>query len=115
MAAFARIGSEDVRMAADHLVGDRCDDVGDREMAGFFGDARMEHDLKQQVAELVLEIRHIGARDRVGDFMRFLDRIGRDRLETLLDVPGAAMVGIAQTGHDRDQIVEWRACHEAAP
>ena len=52
-------------------------------MAGFLGHLRVEHDLELEIAELVGERVHVVARDRVGDFIGFLDRVGRDRLERL--------------------------------
>ena len=42
------------------------------------------------------EGRPVLALDRVGDLVGLLDRVGRDRGEGLLDVPGAAALGIAQ-------------------
>ena len=74
--------AEDVRVAAFHLVADAADDVLERELAGFFGHSRMKDDLELEIAEFVGERVHVVARDRVGDFVRFLDRVGRDRLET---------------------------------
>jgi hypothetical protein len=60
----------------------------------------MKDDLKQQIAEFVLQRRHVAAPDRVGDFISLLDRIRRDRREILLPVPRAAVLQIAQTRHD---------------
>ena len=66
----------------------------------FLGHAGMEHDLQQQVAELVAQVLEIAARDRVGDLISLLDGVGRDRFEVLLQVPGAAGAGRAQRRHD---------------
>ena len=60
-------------------------------------------DLQQQVAEFVAQIVEIAARDGVGHLVGFLDRVGRDRREILLDVPGAPGIGRAQRRHDLDQ------------
>ena len=76
-------------MPAQHLVADRRDHVGERERAGLLGHARVKHDLEQQVAELVLELAEVAALDRVGDLVRLLDRVRRDRRERLLEVPRA--------------------------
>ena len=62
-------------------------DVVEREMAGFLGHLRVEHDLELQVAKLVGERVHVVALDRVGDLIGFLDRVGRDRREALLRDP----------------------------
>ena len=75
--------AEDVRMAAFHLVADAVDDVVEREVAGFLGHLRVEDDLELEIAEFVGERVHIVARDRVGDLIGFLDRVGRDRREGL--------------------------------
>ena len=52
---------------------------------------RMEHDLEQQIAELVLEVREVAALDRIGDLVRLLEGVGRDAREGLLAIPGAAV------------------------
>ena len=88
--------AEHVRMAPQHLVADRSRDVVERERAGLLGHARVKHDLEQQVAELVLELREVVALDRVGDFVGLFDRVRRDRRERLLEVPRAAALAIAQ-------------------
>src|SRR5690606_17873332 len=46
------------------------------------------------------------APDRVVDLVGLLDRVGRDRLEALLEVPGAATLRIAQARHDVEQAVD---------
>ena len=110
MAARGRI-AEDVRMAALQLVGDAVEHVGKREKAGFLGHPRMEHDLELEIAKLVDQRRHVVARDRVGDLIGFLDRVGRDRLEGLDAVPFATGHRIAQPRHDRDQPRQRVAIH----
>ena len=50
--------------------------------------------------------RPVLALDRVGDLVGLLDRVGRDGGEGLLDVPGAAALGIAQPAHHREQPVD---------
>ena len=56
---FVRAGDTDVaehvRMTAHELVVDAARDVGDGERAGFGREHRLDHDLEQEVAELVLE------------------------------------------------------------
>ena len=82
--------AEDVRVAADHLGADRRQHVVEREGAALLGDAGVIDDLELEIAELVLQRRHVAAADRVGDLIGFLDRVGRDRLEGLDLVPFAA-------------------------
>ncbi len=66
----------------------------------------MIDDLQQQVAELFLERRHVVALDGVGDLVGFLDRVRRDGPEGLVDVPGAAVLAVAQPGHDGEEPLE---------
>ena len=49
--------AEHVRVPAHELVVDAARDVGQGELAGFLRDDRVEHDLVEQVTELVLERR----------------------------------------------------------
>jgi hypothetical protein len=88
--------AEDVRVAALQLVANALEHVVEREMAGFLGHLRVEHDLELEIAELVGERVHVVAGDRVGDLIGFLDRVGRDRREGLHAVPFAAADRIAQ-------------------
>ncbi len=94
---------EDVWMSADHLFRDRLDDIAEGEFTSLFGHLRVIDHLKEQVAEFVAQIIQVAARDGVGDLVGFLDRVGSDGREVLLDVPGAASFRVAQGGHDLDQ------------
>ena len=94
---------KDVRMAADQLGGDGLDHVAEIEGALLLRHAGVKDDLEQQVAEFVLEVVEIAAGDGVGDLVGFLERVGRDGSEGLLEVPGAAAAGRAQRRHDLDQ------------
>ena len=80
-------------VAADHLGRDRRDDIAESEQPAFLGHARVEHDLEQQIAELVLQRRPVLVLDRARDLIGFLDRVGRDGREILLDVPRTARFG----------------------
>ena len=99
---------EDVRMAADQLVGDRLDRVGDREAAFFLADLRQEHRLEQEVAELVLERVVIVAIERVEQLVGFLQHERPQRLQRLLPIPRAAVLG-AQRAHDLDELLKARS------
>ena len=85
------------------MVGDGFDHVAESEFALFLGHAGVEDDLQQEVAEFVTQIVEIAARYGVGDFIRFLERVGGDGLESLLDVPWAAGNRRPQRGHDLEQ------------
>jgi hypothetical protein len=54
----------------------------------------MENDLQKQIAQLVLQTSQIVARDRIGNLIGFLERIGRDRAEILLEVPRTSGAGV---------------------
>ena len=97
------VSAEHMRMPADELSRDGLDHVAEREGALLLGHAGMEDDLEQQVAELVPQIREIAALDGVGDLVGFLDGVGRDRREILLQIPGAAGPGRAQGRHDLEE------------
>ena len=64
----------------------------------------MVDDLELQIAEFVLEVRHIGAADRIRDLIGFLDRIRSDRIERLFAIPFTAALRIAQPLHDLHQL-----------
>ena len=99
-ALVAALVPEDVRMPRDHLVGDAAGHVGEVEGPRLLGHARMIDHLEQQVAQLAAQVVHVAALDGVGDLIGLLDRVGSDRLEGLLDIPGTARLGVAQGGHD---------------
>src|SRR5262249_40133324 len=82
--------AEHVRMAAQKLVDQRPHHVVEVENALLLRHAGMEHDLEQEVAELLAQIGEITARDGVGDLVGFLDRIGSNRREVLREVPRTA-------------------------
>ena len=106
-----------MRMPPDHLARDRLDHVAERERVLLFGHAGVKHHLQQEIAEFVAEIVEIAARDGVGDFIGFLDGVGRDRRKILFEVPRAAGAGRAQRRHDLEQGVRYRGkgswCTEA--
>jgi hypothetical protein len=75
-------------------------------MSEFLGHLGVEDDLELEIAELVLKRIHVTSVDCIGDFVRFLDRIGRDGGERLLQVPFATALRIAEPPHGRDKPVE---------
>jgi hypothetical protein len=95
-----------MRVAPLHLRRDACGDVGKREMPRLLGHLRVEHDLEQQVAQFLAQRRHVALGDRIGNLIRFFDRVGCDRREVLRAVPRAA-AGPAQSCHDPREAVEF--------
>ena len=83
-------------------------DRGEIEQPRLLGHASVKDYLEQQIAQLVLQRGVVAAGDRIGDLVGLFDRIGRDRREILFAVPRAAMLGVAQPSHDRQQIVKGR-------
>ena len=77
--------------------------VGEAEGAGLARHLGVVDDLQQQIAQLFLQRRQIVAFDGVGHLVGFLDRVRRDGAEGLVDVPGAAMLAVAQPRHDGEQ------------
>lgn len=94
---------EDVRVTADHLAGDRLDHIAERERVLLLSHPGVIDHLQQQVAEFLAQIVEIAARDRIRNLIGLLDRVGRDGLEILHEVPRAAGHRRAQRSHDLDQ------------
>jgi hypothetical protein len=86
-------------MAADDLRSDRGVDVRQIEDAFLGGQLGVEHDLEEQVAELVGERGGRPAAQRVVDLVRLLEEMVAERLVGLLAVPRAA-VGQSKPGRD---------------
>ncbi len=98
--------AEHMGVAADQLVGDGAGDVVEGESVGFLGHAGMEDHLQQQIAKLVAQRGHVPPVDRVGDLVGLFDGVGRDGGEVLLQVPGAAVLRVAQAAHDRQEFAD---------
>jgi len=95
-----------MRVAPHQLGLDGRRDLIEGERARLLGEARVEDDLKQQVAELIAQALEIAARDGIGHLVGLLDRVGRDRREGLPEVPRAAGPRVAQARHDREEPVD---------
>ena len=76
------------------------------ERPGFLGHARVIDHLKQKIAQLVLQRRHIPPGNGIGHLMGFFDGVGGDGGEGLHLVPRAAPHRIAQGRHDGAQIAD---------
>jgi len=100
------LAAEDVRMARLKLVRHGFGHIVEGEQPAFFGNARLEHHLEQQVAKLVPDVADIAARHGVGNFVGFLDGVRHDRFEPLRTIPFASTDRIAEAGHDAEEAVE---------
>ena len=81
--------AEDMRMAPDQLVVDPSSDQVEAPLVVFLEQEREEHNLVQEVAELVEQLRVVVCERGVGDLVGLLDRVWHDRLRGLLAVPRA--------------------------
>ncbi len=90
-------------MPADELFGDRFDHTAEIERTLFLGHAGVEDDLEEEIAELVLEVGKVFARNGVGDLVGFLDGVRRDGRKILRQVPRAAAPRGTQRCHDLDE------------
>ena len=106
--------TEDMRMATFHLLAQGGHHIGEREMPGFFGHAAVKDDLEQQIAQFLLQFRHVPHRDGFGHFIGFLDRVWRDRIEILGQIPRAAILLVAKGGHDGGEASERERFHAAS-
>ena len=97
---------KDVGMASHQLAGDAIDHLGKVEMAILAPQLAVVDDLKQQIAQLVAQLRKIPPGDGVGDLVGLFQGVGHDAGVVLAQVPGAAVLGIAQPGHEVQQVVE---------
>ena len=97
-------------MPADHLLRNGFYDVAERKRALLLSDARVIDDLQKKITELVLQVDKISPGNRVRDLVGLLDRIGRNCLEALFEIPRAACLGRPERRHDLYQpadIARW--------
>jgi len=99
--------AEHVRMPADDLVADLPHDVLEVEFPALLGDARLEHDLEQEVTELLAVGRGNARRHRLQRLVSLLEKKRRKGFVSLLAVPRAP-VRAAQAIHDPLQAIHFR-------
>ncbi len=78
-----------MRVAADQLLGQLLGDLVERTLAALLEQQRQEDDLKENVAELVAQLRVVALGGGVGQLVCLLDGVRDDRALVLLAVPGA--------------------------
>jgi hypothetical protein len=93
-----------MRMAPDHLLADRLHHIRKSEAALLLGDLRVVDHLQQQVAQLLAKLLHVLVLDRLCDLVGLLQGVRQDASEGLLLVPGTAILGVAQSCDDGDEI-----------
>ena len=84
---------------------DRLDGVRDREVALLVRDLREEHDLEQQVAELLAQLGGVAAVDRLERLVRLFEQERAQRLQRLLTIPRAPAGG-PERAHDVHELSE---------
>src|SRR5581483_3098711 len=103
LGADAAAIAEHVRMPPHKLFRDCLHHVAEAEAALFLSQARVVHDLQQQVAEFLAQVLEIAALNRIGNLVGLLDGVARNAAEVLLQIPGAAGFRRPQRGHDLDE------------
>ncbi|MDT4788914.1 hypothetical protein FQZ97_213020 [compost metagenome] len=93
-------------MAADQLAGDGIHHAGELEAPLLLRQLAVIHHLEQQVAKFTGQMVEVATLDGVGHLVGFLDRVRNDAGVVLLQVPGAAILRVAQPGHQVQQVVE---------
>jgi len=76
-------------MPPHHLVDELAEQIGHREVALLLGNAGVEDDLEQEIAELLAHGRAATGLDRLEDFVGFLDEKWFERSRGLLTIPRA--------------------------
>jgi hypothetical protein len=97
---------KDVRVPAQELGREPVDDLGEIEPTRLAGELRMEHDLQQEIAQLLAQPGPVLPLDRIDHLVSLLHRIGRQARKVLTHIPRTAAFGIAQARHDGEQVVE---------
>ena len=100
---IARLIAKYMRMTGNHFIADRIGDRVKGEKSLLLSNRGVIDCLQQQIAQLSFQIRHISARNGIGDLIGLFDRIGGNGAETLLNIPRAARVRVAQATHDIKQ------------
>ena len=94
--------AEDVRMSPDKFGREMIDDVVDGERSGLSCNLAMKDDLKQHVAQFLLELRHVLLVDGLQNFVGFFEQIGLQGLVGLFPIPRTS-VRRPEGGHEIDQ------------
>jgi micrococcal nuclease len=97
--------TEDVRMAADHLLGHVLRDILKRELPRLRGNIGMKDHLVQHVTQLFEQFIAVTGLDRLHEFVGLLDEVLHERLMGLLAIPGASPRS-AQARKHGDELVE---------
>ena len=98
-------GGEDVRMAANQLVNDGLDRIGNGEVAALVCNLREKHRLEQKIAEFFPQRGEILTVERIEQLVGFFQHVRPQRAERLFAIPRTS-VWTPQCSHDLDQPAE---------
>jgi hypothetical protein len=98
--------SKNVGMTPDHFVADGADNIIEGESSSFLRHTAVKYDLKQKIAQFILKVVKVATLNSVCHLVRFLNGVRKDCVERLLEIPGTSVIGIAQTRHDGNQIID---------
>ena len=96
--------TEHVRVTPDHLGGYGLGHISKCKGTLLLRYARVIDHLQQQIAQFVLQLRHVSAFDGVGDLVGFFDGVGSYGPERLFQVPRTTGARCPERGHDGQQI-----------
>lgn len=97
-----------MRVAGNHFVANRAHNGIETKVPRFFAHRGVIDGLQQQIAQLPLKVWPILAGNGVGNFVSLFNRVGRNAVEILFDIPRAPRFGIAQASHDFQQARDTR-------
>lgn len=97
---------EHVRVAANQFAGDAINHTVEFETPFFPGQLAVIHHLKQQIAQLALQMIKVTALDGISYFIGFFKGMRDDTGVSLFDIPRTAKLRIAQPGHEVEQVLE---------
>ena len=101
-------GTENMRMATDHLLDQAARHGSEIETALLFRQTAVENHLEQQVSQLLAKRGCVPPGDGIRYLVRFLERVRRDGVEGLLAIPRATALRRPQLRHQGDHAPERR-------
>ena len=99
---------EHMWVAPHQFAADAAADLGQVEASGLAGDLGVQHHLQQQVAQVLGQVGVVAMANGIGHLVGLLQHVGHQGGVGLLQVPGAAAIGIPQAGHHGLQLCQGR-------
>ena len=93
-------------MTADQFASNAVNDPGELEAPFFAGQLTVIDHLEEQVPQFTLQMLEVALFDRIGHLVSFLKGERHKAGVSLLDIPRAAVLRVAQAGHEVKQVVE---------